>query len=551
MKLPLKTIAQILIKNNYVEKADLITAINKSRISNHSFIDILFDDKLITKDLLGQAIAEYFKVEYADLNTNIPTKEEVLIIPEKIARKFNAVLFKETSKKVIITTDNPKQSNLVSTITKHFKETQGLDSMKKIVINYSLPDDITTTLRLYKKSFKDTVKQLLRESNSPTQFLDELLGTSISEKVSDIHFEPNDNDVIIRIRIDGVLSELTTLSKEFYEKILNKIKVLAKLRIDEHFSAQDGAIRYNNTSIDLRISIIPTLNGEKIVIRILSKYIQTLGLDSLGISNTKKNEIIRSVHKPYGMVLVCGPTGSGKTTTLYSVLNEINNDKINITTIEDSVEYRIKGINQIQVNPNTNLTFAKGLRSIVRQDPDVMLVGEIRDKETAEIAINAALTGHLLLSTFHTNDAASAIPRLIDMKIEPFLLASTLNIIIAQRLVRRVCEHCKVSKTYSSQELIETYPREAKYFKGGNITLYHGKGCSQCNNLGYKGRTAIFEYIIISDDLKELIAQKPTSTQIWQLAKNNGSTSLFVDGINKVKMGITTIEEITRVAEFK
>jgi len=329
--------------------------------------------------------------------------------------------------------------------------------------------------------------------------------------------------------------------------------VQAQLRIDQHMAAQDGAIRIRNEkfTVDMRISIVPTINGEKIVIRLLSQYVGGFGLDDLGLSE-KDQEIIREAgDKPFGMILVTGPTGSGKSTTLYALLKNINSPEVNITTIEDPVEYRVAGVNQIQVNPQTDLTFARGLRSVVRQDPDIILVGEIRDEETAEIAINAALTGHLLLSTFHSNDAASAIPRLLDMGLEPFLLASTLEIVIAQRLVRKLCNHCRYSETVNVKDLGKKIKNPKKYFDKDKVSLYRGKGCPACGNTGYSGRLAVFEFIKISDAMQELIVKNPSSNQIWELARAEGAHSMFEDGMEKVKNGITTLDELLRVAEEK
>jgi type II secretory ATPase GspE/PulE/Tfp pilus assembly ATPase PilB-like protein len=301
----------------------------------------------------------------------------------------------------------------------------------------------------------------------------------------------------------------------------------------------------------MRVSIVPTINGEKIVIRLLSQYVSGFALDDIGLSAHDQKLINEAGKKPFGMILVTGPTGSGKSTTLYSLLKSINKPEINITTIEDPVEYRIAGVNQIQVNLQTDLTFARGLRSIVRQDPDIILVGEIRDKETAEISVNAALTGHLLLSTFHANDAASTIPRLLDMGLEPFLLASTLELIIAQRLVRKICSHCRYSETVQVSDLKNKLMYPDKYFDKDKVSLYKGKGCPACGGTGYSGRIAIFEFIKVSAEVEDLVAKHPSATQIWEVAKQNGSRSLFEDGMDKVKNGVTTLEELKRVAEEK
>jgi type II secretory ATPase GspE/PulE/Tfp pilus assembly ATPase PilB-like protein len=291
------------------------------------------------------------------------------------------------------------------------------------------------------------------------------------------------------------------------------------------------------------------VDGEKIVLRILNAYIQGYALSDLGLLEKEQKAIEDAAAKPFGMILVTGPTGSGKSTTLYALLKYLNNPEDNIMTIEDPVEYKIAGVNQIQVNTQTDLTFAKGLRSIVRQDPDVILVGEIRDDETANIAVNAALTGHLLMSTFHANDAATAIPRLLDMNIEPFLLASTLELVVAQRLVRKICDHCRVSTTVSQKDFQKRINGStAKFFPSQKFTLYESKGCEACNHTGYKGRTGIFEFIRITPAMEELILEHPSSRDIWKLAKSEGAWSLFEDGVEKVKNGLTSLDELLRVA---
>lgn len=382
--------------------------------------------------------------------------------------------------------------------------------------------------------------------------MEEIFEDALVYRASDIHFEPQHKDIIVRFRVDGVLHEAGRIPKEYYENILNRIKVKSGLRIDEHFVAQDGSLRHEKDGmmIDMRTSVVPTIEGEKVVLRVLAAYVQEFTLGNLGLSQLHQQLLKASAEKPFGMILVAGPTGSGKTTTLYALVKLVDSPDVNITTIEDPVEYKVQGVNQIQVNLQTNLTFAKGLRSIVRQDPDIILVGEIRDNETAEISVNAALTGHLLYSTFHANDAATAIPRLLNMDIEPFLLASTLEVIVAQRLVRKICDNCRYSVTKKSGDFDTAQLKSAApYFPDKSITLYQGKGCEACGQTGYKGRTAIFEFIHITTEMQNLILRSPSTQEIWQLARKEGSQSLFEDGVFKVKTGITTLEELLRVAE--
>lgn len=396
---------------------------------------------------------------------------------------------------------------------------------------YSLPEDIDNILEFYSKSLEGKVKEIVNNSKSDftPELVEEVIKNAVEKKSSDIHIEPLEHEVVIRFRIDGLLQEVSKISKDVFETMLNRVKVQANLRIDEHFIPQDGSLRYMDDSVatDLRCSIIPTIHGEKIVLRVLETYIQSLSLGAIGLNEKNEKIISENSKKPFGLILVTGPTGSGKTTTLYALLKTMVRTDVNITTVEDPVEYRIEGINQIQVNAERNLTFARALRSVVRQDPDIILVGEIRDNETAEIAVNAALTGHLVLSTFHANDSASTIPRLLDMGMEPFLLASTIELIVAQRLVRTICHKCKTSYVPDINELEKTYKDSKRYFSDKSINLYKGKGCPLCSNTGYLGRTGIFEILQVTNEIKEIIAKDPTSNDIWEIARKNGVQLTF------------------------
>jgi type II secretory ATPase GspE/PulE/Tfp pilus assembly ATPase PilB-like protein len=490
-------------------------------------------------------MAEYYKLPYADLNTNIPTKDQILKIPRKTAEKHRLIFFKDADKTVTVATDSPKGKSSKSAVKKIFPK-------KNIKLAYSLPEDIDSLLLYYRDELKDRFKKILAQKDrAAPEILEEIFKDAVIFRASDIHFEPRENDVVIRFRIDGAMQEIGKLPRESYENILNLIKIRSRLRTDEHFAAQDGSMRHkkDDNIIDLRVSIVPAIDGEKVVIRLLAQYVRSFTLEDIGFCKDHQEKMLEASRSPFGMILVTGPTGSGKTTTLYSVLKTLNRPEVNIATIEDPVEYKITGVNHIQVNPKTDLTFAKGLRSIVRQDPDIILVGEIRDQETVEISVNAALTGHLLLSTFHSNDAATAIPRLLDMGAEHFLLASTLELVVAQRLVRNICEKCRYSYTESLSKLKEDIPDIKKHFKNkSKITLYKGKGCNNCNHTGYQGRTSIFEMIEITKEMKELILENPSSAQIWELARKQGARSMFEDGIKKVKEGKTTLEEVRRVA---
>jgi type II secretory ATPase GspE/PulE/Tfp pilus assembly ATPase PilB-like protein len=541
-------IKEILIKESYISEADVKAA--EEYIKDNpttEFVDYVISRGVITRSLFGQAVAESYGLAFADLSTKQPTKEQVLKINDEVAKEFRIVYFAEHKNEIVIATDNPKKEGLQEKL-------HGLFPAKKIILAYALPEDIDQVLVFYLQSLETRFAKIIEaQERVAPEILEEIFNDALTFKSSDIHFEPQEKEVVIRFRVDGVLREAGKLTKELYENILNRIKVQAHLRIDDHFSAQDGSLRYEREglgAVDMRISITPIMDGEKVVIRVLAEYVRSLSLLDLGLSESDQVLLMKASKKPFGMILVSGPTGSGKTTTLYAVLKILNHPNVNVTTIEDPVEYKIVGANQIQVNTGTNLTFAKGLRSIVRQDPDIILVGEIRDTETAEIAVNAALTGHILLSTFHANDAVTAIPRLLDMGIEPFLLSSTLQLLIAQRLVRRLCTTCRYSVQTKLSDLKKiTSVNLDKYFPADEeISLYQSKGCNVCNNTGFKGRIAIYEFILVSPEIQDLILKAPSSKELWDLASSQGSKPLFEDGLEKVKNGITTLEELLRVA---
>ena len=536
-------VKELLLRENYISQEDLEKASIAADAEHTPLIDYLISQELVTKEILGQAIAEYYKIPFADFSKIEPDKQEIQQIPEEVAKKFRLVVFKKDQEHITLATDEPVKEGLVDAIHQIYPS-------QKVVLAYALSDEIDRLFSFYRQPLETRFAQIIKTQHKVApEIIGEIIMDAITFRASDIHFEPREAEVVVRFRVDGVLQEAGHLSKEYYENILNRIKVQAHMRLDEHMSAQDGAIRFvkDNIEADLRVSVVPTLDGEKVAIRLLSQYIRDFALSDLGLSEKNKKIILDAAKKPFGMILVTGPTGSGKTTTLYALLKFLNHPDINITTIEDPVEYKIVGVTQIRVNTQTNLTFAKGLRSIVRQDPDIILVGEIRDSETAEIAVNAALTGHLLLSTFHAKTAAGGIPRLLDMGIEPFLLASTLELVIAQRLTRKICENCRTSMHATPEQIAEHYPDAAKFFTE-DTTLYKGKGCKACNNSGYKGRIAIYEIISMNKELKELILTHPSSEQIAEMANKMGYDNLFFDGLEKVKSGQTTLEELLRVA---
>lgn len=531
----------ILVKEDYVSQEDSKAAQAASKDSV-GYIDYLIRKELLSKPLLGQALAEAHKLPFADLGSYPPGKEQVALIPEPDARALRAVVFKIADDSVSIATDSPETNK---------DKLNAVFPGKTVRIAYTLPEYITAAFELYEQPLATRFSEIIKTGQRVApEIVDEIIKDALSFRASDIHFEPRGNEVSVRFRVDGTLREAGVLPREYYDNILNRIKVEGGMRIDEHLSAQDGAVqrKLGENLVDLRVSLVPTVEGEKIVMRVLGSYVQGFAMTDVGLGDSHRAILEASAAKPFGMILTVGPTGSGKTTTLYALLKLLNKPDINVTTIEDPVEYKMAGTNQIQVREASNMTFAKGLRAIVRQDPDVILVGEIRDRETAEISVNAALTGHLLLSTFHANDAATAIPRLIDMGIEPFLLSSTLEIIIAQRLVRKICNSCRyslpVSEAIKDVKLPKTSIR--KYF-GEYDNVYAGKGCNVCNGSGYNGRTALFEIIEMTPEMRELMVNTPTTRQIQDLAHKQGALPMFDDGIEKVKRGLTTLPEVVRV----
>jgi type II secretory ATPase GspE/PulE/Tfp pilus assembly ATPase PilB-like protein len=536
----------LLVNEDYITKEDSDKASKESKDST-SFIASLIRMSVLSKPLLGEAIAEYYGTKFLDLATNSPSKDQILKIPQSIAQKNRVVLIKVTDKNaVIVASDQPKLVN-----GGELKEVFGNTQIK---VAYTLPEYIDNALRQYKKPLQTRFSAIIESSDKiAPEIVDEIIRDALYYKSSDIHFEPNATNVMVRFRTDGVLREAGQLPKEQYENVLNRIKVESGMRIDEHYSAQDGSIqrRSDKLNVDLRVSLIPTVNGEKIVFRVLGSYIKGYTLSDVGLSPAHRNILEEYSKKPFGMILSVGPTGSGKTTTLYSILKMLNNPNVNITTVEDPVEYKIDSINQIQVRESSGLSFAKGLRSIVRQDPDIILVGEIRDHETAEISVNAALTGHLLLSTFHANDSSTAVPRMIELGVEPFLLASTLELVVAQRLVRKICIHCKYSitlKQASSHLSKKDSAIASRYFKEGD-DLYEGKGCSNCGDTGYLGRTAVFELLPVTPKMRELILSSPSTMEIAKLSIQEGNPTMFEDGIYKTRTGLTTLGEIMRVVK--
>ncbi len=383
------------------------------------------------------------------------------------------------------------------------------------------------------------------------KLVDDMMIYAFLARASDVHLEPFEETLVARMRIDGILSDEFTFVKNLHSGIISRIKVLGGMRTDEHQAAQDGRFQMSipelNKQFDVRVSIIPTYYGENGVLRLLAEQTSISSLDNLAFTDFDRARIRKAVKTPYGMILATGPTGSGKTTTLYTILRELNTREVSVITIEDPIEYSLEGVDQIQVNARTGLTFATGLRSILRQDPNIIMVGEIRDEETASIAINAALTGHKLLSTIHTNDAATTLPRLLDMGIEPFLVASTVNVAIGQRLVRMICNSCKVPRRITEGEFNALKENIPEAILGDHHDFFQGKGCAICGNTGYRSRMGIYEILEMNDFIREALMRRADAGEIKKIAIKNGMTTLLEDGFKKAVEGRTTIEELLRV----
>lgn len=539
-----------------IDDVELKDALKQADTKKDSLVDILLEKDLINNNSLGRIVGDLIKVPYVDFSNEGISDEALEILPESYAKKKGVLVYKKTDEGVFLAMTNPSDEQTKQFVTKKTGE--------KLVIRYITPRDLFSALTSYARDTRGAFEEVMKENITKAKgqnkaeppiikIVDTLMSHAYKKKSSDIHIEPFDEYSLVRFRVDGILHDIVKLPINIHSRIVTRVKVLAKLRTDEHMAAQDGKIVYKTDSedLDLRISIVPITEGEKVVMRLLSEQSRQFSLPDLGLSAGGLEKTRKAFKKPHGMILATGPTGSGKTTTLYAILKKLNRRGVNIMTIEDPVEYNIEGVNQIQVNARTELTFSKGLRSIVRQDPDIILVGEIRDEETADIAINAAMTGHLVLSTLHTNDAATTIPRLIDMKIEPFLIGSTVNVVVAQRLVRKVHSGCRVGRDIDTLEISKQIGEELtkKIFGETKARIYTGKGCKLDNGTGYQGRVGVFEVMVIDDEIRQAIVDKKDATVIRKIAKSNGMKTMLEDGLEKVKQGITTIEEVVRVTK--
>ena len=579
MKVEDQQLQAFLLDSGLVEKKSLQEAQKEGKKEGKRLADILVAKDLISQEELIKMEAYILGIPFVNLVKEKIAPDVLKIIPEPIAKSHNIVAFRKSGKELEVAMLDPEDLATIDFVRKkaNLKILPRLttpESMKQVLLQYSktLEAEFGDIIKKEAGDIKTTsvgekrpgVKELEKaaEDLPIIRIVDTLLRHAILQRASDIHIEPEEKEVVVRYRIDGVLRDAMVLPKIASSGIVARIKVLSSLKLDEHRLPQDGRFKIETPEYrySVRVSILPVFDGEKIVMRLLSETTKALSLETLGLRGEALEHIEHALKRPVGMVLVTGPTGSGKTTTLYSAMEILSTPDVNISTVEDPVEYRMRRINQTQVNPKIGLTFASGLRSLLRQDPDIIMVGEIRDQETAGLAINAALTGHLVLSTLHTNSAAGAIPRFIEMGAEPFLIASTVNVIIAQRLVRKLAEEKEAYKLSEKElknlgsycdldQLTELFKKE-KVMKANDtlsaITFYKPKASKETKD-GYKSRVGIYEVLSVSEAIKALIVQKATADEIQKQAESEGMVTMVQDGFLKAAQGVTSIEEILRV----
>lgn len=554
----------------------VLTSVDAERIeidSLHQSLPIyeyLLKQGIVKKDEVLRIQAEFFQVPFVDISITPTDPQALNFVSEAVARRYSIIPYAYDPKveTISIATADPLNLSLLDFLEKK--------TNKRVVFSLAYSEDVIKTINtVYSHGgLSPEVKEALEEAGASEQkiedktdkttlikeapiakIVDTILEFAVKGRASDIHIEPEEAKTRVRYRIDGILQEKLTLPRSIHDSLVSRIKILSEMKIDERRIPQDGrfGFKVGEEEIDLRISTLPTVHGEKVVMRLLKKTGGLPSLTELGLTGTQYHDLEEAISRPYGIILVTGPTGSGKTTTLYSILTKLNKPTVNIVTLEDPVEYQIPGINQVQINQQSGLTFSTGLRSFLRQDPNIILVGEIRDTETTQLAIQAALTGHLVFSTLHTNDAATAIPRLIDLGAEPFLISSVLNVSIAQRITRRICNSCK--EWYEPTPEIQENIRQVlgpllptKYAKEP-IRLARGKECAECNFSGFMGRIAIFEVLKITPAINKMILQQASAKEIEGQSRKETMIIMKQDGYLKALEGITTIEEVLRVAE--
>ena len=568
---------KIIERERFLTKDQFKEAVLVAKKEDRHLTDVLFEYHTPHQDKLLRAFSDFYQKPAIKLRKKTIVPYVLNLIPKEVAEQHSVIIFKKNKNTINVAITNPENSQTIEFIRKK----TGHDP--KIFI--TTPEDIRHAVQKYKSEIRTEFARIIQESIKQTlaindtaekiaqyvpiiKMVDTIIERALSQHASDIHFEPSAQKISIRYRIDGLLNKIVEMPIEILPPLVTRIKIMANLKIDEHRLPQDGRFKFifSDREVAIRVAAIPTLHGTKIVMRLLDKKESEFTLTKLGLNQHDLQTVKNEIAKPHGMILATGPTGSGKTTTLYTLLNMLNKEDVNICTIEDPVEYSIEGVNQTQINTQAGLTFANGLRSLLRQDPNILMVGEIRDGDTADIAVNAAMTGHLVLSTLHTNDSFLAIQRLTEMGVQPFLVASVTNAIIGQRLVRKICPDCK-ARVASKQKEIERYGSlfnlEATLEKFRKLHLlpaqapsalmdfsfFYGQGCSKCNNTGYRGRVGIYEVLKIDPQLQKIILDNPSAEAIKKEAAKRGVVTMVEDGLLKVLNGETTFEEILRVTK--
>jgi type IV pilus assembly protein PilB len=552
-----KRLGDILIEAGKINNYQLNQALKSQKLLGKKLGEVLTELNILTEEEILDAIEMQTGIKKINLNEIVFDRRVIKLVSQNLCEKYELVPFGIEGNKLKVALSDPLNIYAVDDLS--------ISTGFEVESYISNKADIKKFIQLYYSSeqMNKAAEELTRESleyksmdistdeiddvkNAPVvKMIEYLFRNSVEMRASDIHIEPFENEVKIRYRIDGQLQMVNSLQKESLGPLVTRIKILAGLNITEKRIPQDGRIitKVNDQDIDLRISVLPVVSGEKIVIRILNRNSFKIGKERLGMDSSNLEKLYNIISKPHGIVLVTGPTGSGKSTTLYTILNELNSDNINIVTIEDPVEYTMNGINQVNVNSKAGLTFANGLRSILRQDPDIVMIGEVRDEETAKVAVKAAITGHLVVSTLHTNDAPSTITRLIDMGVEPYLVSTAITGVIAQRLVKQICEHCKTS--YKADDYEKGILGISKY---EDVTLYKGCGCGYCNHSGYQGRTGIYEIMEINREHKDIISSSKDINKLKDVAIKNGMSTLRDECRKLVISGITTINELLSIS---
>ena len=570
-KLPIsrEDLKKILFDAKAINDKDWAAAEDNAHRRRRSIDEVLIERGFVNIQYLFELIGDKLDVPYVNLRKRKLDPNVLGELKEEIVRDAKAVPFAVDGQTLKVAFVYPKDKEKVALVKKASK--------KKVEVFLTSYKNFVYASRLYRTDIQEELNKILNEKilkveGRPAEIevpvikiIDVILEAAMFEQASDIHIEALPDAVVVRFRVDGDLHDRIELPFSIHDALVARIKILSNLRIDEHRIPQDGrfSFKIEDEEESVRVSVIPAFYGEKVVMRLMTDDAQNMTLEDLGFLEHNIKMMNRQIKKPFGMILVVGPTGSGKTTTLYSVLNILNTEEVNICTIEDPIEYGVNRVNQTQVNPKAGYDFATGLRALLRQDPDIIMIGEIRDNETAQIAVRAGLTGHLVLSTLHTNNAAGAPPRLLDMEVEPFLVASTLNAVIAQRLVRKICLNCiesyhltkeqmhSLSKELDLEEMLNRFKQlgvvEDKIKSFGELTFYHGKGCSRCNGSGYSKRMGVLEILENTEKVRDLLVKNASSADIQKAAMSDGMVTIFEDGMQKALLGVTTIEEVLRI----